>query len=469
VKRKEEFSLIPRLTRRQFFRVGATTFAGYTLLPIAKPLQVRAAEKIEPRGSAEFCIFLFLMGGPPQLDTFDVKEGKWTPSDFDIRTITPEVRMPVALFPKLSEKRRLDQMLFARSVEAWESVHERGQYYIQAGRAFSGARAKEIPSVGSLVAYEFDSKRRSGDFMPPFVAMNFSPGGAGLAGPGMLPATFAPLPIAVQKDGDFSFVVPEEERARFSQRWEFLQRMDRSLRSGEDRLGRPLLDYHDFYLGAYEMMKRPEVGKILKFSDEEHQKYGKSSFGDACLLARNLVNADAGTRFIAIAQDGWDLHANVYDKSKPVNHYTLCRDLDFALAGLLDDLSSTRDKQGRTLLDKTFIVCMGEFGRTPGDINANKGRDHYRYASTTVFAGGGVKGGRVLGSTDDVGGKVIKPGWHQDRSIYTEDVMATIFSTLGIDFTKKITNTPSGREFEYVEITSGTDFISPSEIKELFG
>jgi hypothetical protein len=78
---------------------------------------------------------------------------------------------------------------------------------------FQWSRAKEIPSVGSLVAYEFDSRRRTSDFMPPFVAMNFSPGGAGLAGPGMLPATFAPLPIAVQKDGDFSFVVPEEERA----------------------------------------------------------------------------------------------------------------------------------------------------------------------------------------------------------------------------------------------------------------
>lgn len=463
-----ELAVIPKLTRRQFIRVGATTFAGYSLLPMAKPLQVRASEKIEPRGSAEFCIFLFLMGGPPQLDTFDVKEGKWTPTDFDIRTVTPEIRMPVAILPKLSEKKRLDQLLLARSVEAWESVHERGQYYIQAGRAFSGARAKEIPSVGSLVAYEFESRRKPSDFLPPFVAMNFSPGGAGLAGPGMLPATYAPLPIAVQKDGDFSYVVPEDERERFNRRWRFLQQMDRGLRSGDVRFGRPMLDYHDFYLGAYEMMKRPEVGKILKFADDEHQKYGATSFGDACLLARNLVKADAGTRFIAIAQDGWDLHANVYDKSKPVNHYTLCRDLDFALAGLLDDLSQTTDAKGRTLLDKTFVVCMGEFGRTPGPLNPNKGRDHYRYASTTVFAGGGVKGGRVLGATDDVGGKVVKSGWEMDRSIYTEDVVATIFSALGIDYTKKITNTPSGREFEYVEITSGTDFINPSEIKELF-
>lgn len=151
-----------------------------------------------------------------------------------------------------------------------------------------------------------------------------------------------------------------------------------------------------------------------------------------------------------------------------MNHYTLCRDLDFALAGLLDDLSETKDKHGRTLLDKTLIVCMGEFGRTPGDINPNKGRDHYRYASTSVFAGGGVKGGRVIGATDDVGGKIVKAGWHQDRSIYTEDIVATIFSALGIDYSKKIMNTPSGREFDYVEITSGTDFINPSEVSELF-
>ena len=78
-----------------------TSFAGYHLLPMIRPVQVNAAEKVTPRGSAEFCIFLFLVGGPPQLDTFDIKEGRWTPQDFDIRTITPEIRMPFALFPKL--------------------------------------------------------------------------------------------------------------------------------------------------------------------------------------------------------------------------------------------------------------------------------------------------------------------------------------------------------------------------------
>jgi uncharacterized protein (DUF1501 family) len=233
-------------------------------------------------------------------------------------------------------------------------------------------------------------------------------------------------------------------------------------------MGRPVADYNNYYLGAYEMMKRPEVGKILRFSDEEHKRYGGSGVGDACVLARNLVAADAGTHFIAVAHQGWDLHGKIYDKTQKVNHYTLCRELDDCYSALLDDLSTTKDKQGRTLLDKTMIVCMGEFGRTPGDINANKGRDHYRFASTTVFSGGGVKGGRVIGATDEIGAKVIKAGWHRPRSIYTEDVVASIYSALGIDWTKRITNTPSGRVFDYIEFTSATDFINPDEIKELF-
>jgi hypothetical protein len=429
-------------------------------------MQTRAEHKVTPRGSAEFCIFLFLVGGPPQLDTFDVKEGKWTPKDFDIRTIRQGIQMPYALFPKLSA--RIDHLLLARCVEAWESVHERGQYYIQAGRAFSAARASEIPSVGSLVSYEFEARKRDADFLPPFVAMNFTPGGAGLAGPGMLPATCAPLPLTVEKGGDLAFVVPDGERQRFQQRWEFLQKMDEGMRIGPSRLGRPLQDYTNYYLGAYDMMKRPEIAKILQLSDEDHKRYGSSAVGDACILARNLVAADAGTHFISVAHQGWDLHANIYDKTQKTNHYTLCRELDDCYAALLDDLGGMKDRKGRTLLDKTLIVCMGEFGRTPADINPNKGRDHYRYASTTVFSGGGVKGGRTLGATDDKGAKVVGHDWHLKRSIYTEDIVATMFSTLGIDWSKRITNTPSGRVFDYIDVSSATDFINPDEIAELF-
>lgn len=459
-------SPFPKLSRREFFKIGTTTFMGFHLLPIIGSLNAFAEDGAKPRGTAERCIFVFLVGGPPQLDTFDLKEGRWTPEDFGVKKIHPELSMPMGLFPKLTPQ--LDKVAIVRSGEAWESVHERGQYYIQAGRAFSPARAAEIPSVGSLIAYEFQDKRGENDYLPPFVAMNFTSGGAGLTGPGMFPASCAPLPLTIEKGADISFVVPEEERSRFNQRWEFLQKLDGSLRDGHAPIGRPADDYSNYYLGAYQMMKRPEIAKVLQLSDEDHKRYGSSSAGDACILARNLVEANAGTKFVMVAHQGWDLHAKEYDKTQKVNHYTLCREMDDYFSSLLEDLASRKDSKGRTLLETTLVVAMGEFGRTPGELNANKGRDHHRFANLVLFAGGGVKGGHIIGTTDSIGAKVVKPGWHGDRSIYPEDIVATIYSALGIDWTKKIMQTPSGRPFYYVDGTSASETISPDQVSELF-
>jgi uncharacterized protein (DUF1501 family) len=217
------------------------------------------------------------------------------------------------------------------------------------------------------------------------------------------------------------------------------------------------------------MMLADGIAKVLTINPEERKGYGASSLGDACILARNLLTADAGTRHILIQHEGWDFHANIYDKSKPSNHYTVSRELDGALSSLLTDLRQIRTKDGSSLLDKTMVVVMGEFGRTVGDLTVNKGRDHNRFASTALFAGGGVKGGQIIGATDETGGKVADPGWDKERSIYTEDVTATMYSALGIDWTKKITDTPSGRAFEYLEPASGTTFVDFGEIGPLFG
>src|ERR1700722_13479074 len=138
MQKKTELSFIPKLGRREFFKIGATSFMGFHLLPMISPLRSATEEKVTPRGTAEFCIFLFLAGGPPQRDTFDLKEGHWTPDDFGIRKLSSQVSMPVALFPQLSTK--LNQLAIVRSGETWEAVHERGQYYVQVGRAFSPAR-----------------------------------------------------------------------------------------------------------------------------------------------------------------------------------------------------------------------------------------------------------------------------------------------------------------------------------------
>jgi hypothetical protein len=101
-------------------------------------------------------------------------------------------------------------------------------------------------------------------------------------------------------------------------------------------------------------------------------------------------------------------------------------------------------------------------------LTLNKGRDHYRFAAVGLFAGAGVKGGQILGSTDASAAKVVEPGWHKPRSIYPEDVLITMYSVMGIDWTKKVTQTPSGRPFEYIENISPKGYMDFGEITELF-
>lgn len=450
---------MPVLTRRQLLQIGAVAVSGFDLLPFLRPLNVVAKENIKPRGTAEYCVFIFLQGGASHVDTFDMKEGRWTPSDFDIRSLKPEIRWPVGLFPKLGQK--LDRVAIGRSLETWETEHGRATYYLHVAHPISPARAREMPSLGAVVAYEYRDKKKASDFMPPFVSMNY---GTDKCSEGCLDSKYGPLNLDTK--GDFSFVVPEKERSRFNRRVEYLKAMA-SLSGGSGATMEQQLDI--YRADALTMMQSPEMPKILRLEDEDKKRYGSSPFGDACILARNILAADAGTRFVAIHHGSWDFHANIYDKKEGSNHYTLSRELDAGLAEMIGDMEKIKTRDSRSLLDKTLIVCMGEFGRTPGDVTVNKGRDHHRFAMSGLFAGGGVAGGRAIGATDDQGAKVVRSGWSKNRSIYPEDVAATIYSALGIDWSKEITNTPSGRVFRYVETMSGTEFLDVSEIAELFG
>ncbi len=454
---------IPRLTRRDFMRVGGVTVGGYFLMPLLQPRNVEATEKVEPRGGAEIAIVLFLFGGPPQMDTFDVKEGAWTPEDLDIQTVKPGLRMPVGLLPKLSKQ--TDKYAMVRSLESWEREHGRGAYYVQVGKLKSPARTAEIPSVGSVVAYETASRRKESDFLPPFISMNMMP--SILIGSGLLPSQFSPMALgsADEKYVPPPFVLPEEEKAVFERRRLLLKQMDRTWRDQDPHRGPMLNDLHRSYQDAYPILDNPKTAPIFNIKPEDHERYGASGLGDACVMARNLVQANAGTRFIFIAHGGWDLHADIYNKSSGV--YGQCAELDGALANLLVDLESQTDDQGRRLIDKTFITAMGEFGRTPGKLNPGKGRDHHPYANVALFAGAGVKS-KVLGVTNDSAGKVVDPQWHKGRSIYPEDVFATLYSVMGIDWTKKITQTPSGRAFEYIENFTTKGITRFGEIPELF-
>lgn len=453
---------VPTLTRRNLLRVGAVAISGFDLMPMLRPLNATVKEKVKPRGTAEYCLYVFLQGGCSHVDSFDLKEGKWTPPDFEVKQVAQGVKMPVGLFPKLS--RDFKKIAILRSLETWETEHERAIYYMHAAHGFSPARVKEIPSVGAIVAYESSGKRKATDFLPPFMSMNYGPN---QVKQGCLEAKYGPVNLDT-RGGDLSFVVPQEEKSRFERRIAYLNELSK-LSPGAIVPGTaPLLQANSFRADALGMMESPEISKILKLEDEDKMRYGSSGFGDACVLARNILAAERGARFVAINHGAWDLHTNIYDKEQKSNQYTLSRDLDTGLSELMADMEKTKTADGRTLLEKTLIVCVGEFGRTPGNLTVGKGRDHHRFAMSAVFAGAGVIGGRALGATDEEGGRVLKPGWAKKRSMYPEDVTATIYSALGIDWSKEITHTPSGRVFEYIEFQSGTSFLDVAEIDVLF-
>ncbi|MBL8177609.1 MAG: DUF1501 domain-containing protein [Bryobacterales bacterium] len=458
---------IPKLGRREALHLGGLSICGYQLLPMFAPRNVEAQGKASPRGSADCVIFLNLLGGPSQMDTFDVKEGKWGPENRDIRTVKQGYAFPAGLMPKLVD--RLDDLLVVRSMEAWETVHSRGQYYLQTGHAVSPARGKEMPSMGAVIAYETAGRRKESDFLPPFVAMNYDANN--MYGPlqreGCLASEYSPLTLDL-KSGSLPFVVEEEERARLQRRWDLLNRLDTSRHALRPDSPQPVRQFDSFGKAVYRMMDNPAIAKVMRLEESERKAYGSSAIGDACIIARNMAAADAGARFLFLTHGDWDHHSSIYGKDGKGGVYKLCAELDGALSALLLDLKRMKRADGRSLLERTLVVAMGEFGRTPGPLTVNQGREHYAKAMVAAFAGAGVKGGRAIGSTDAEASKVTEFGWRRKRPIYTEDVCATIYSALGIDWTKRLTNTPSGRDFVYIDPVAGQMVVDFQEVGDFF-
>jgi uncharacterized protein (DUF1501 family) len=455
------------LTRRELLRVGGLSVAGGFLNPFAAA-NVRAAGRAAPRATARNVLFVNLEGGMSQVDTLDAKEGPWTPDDFDIRTCANGLRLPHGLFAKLPEV--LDRVAVVRSFAAWDAVHGRAQYYLQTGHPLNLALAKEVPAIGAVVCHELAGERKATDSLPAFISMNMAGNQAGLVNNGFLPADFGPLNLSV--GDEMPSLAPqrgmEESLAR---RWERLQALDGTLRGGAAGVDRALADYHSYYRGAWNIMNDPRVPEVFAITAEDEGRYGDSSVGRSLALARNLLRADAGTRFICVSHGGWDHHGDIYLENSR-NHPVLIRELDAALVSLIKDLEAAPSPHaaGKTLLDDTLVVCMSEFGRTPGAISPTRqGREHYIHAHAGLLAGGGIARGAILGATDELGGTITDFGWSGGRAIYMEDVACTIYSALGIDWTKTMQNTPSGRPFHYVEPASGTQYMDFGPVEELFG
>lgn len=455
-------------SRREALRFGGYGLLGAFAEQALAPVEARAAGKANPRGTARFAVVIELAGAISHLDTFDFKESAGTPRDLDVRTVRPDLHLSHRLFPELSKE--MDKVAIVRSMRSHEVVHFRGQYYTQAGRPLNPAQAAEIPSVGSVVACELEGARRASDTFPTYIGCNLDTAGCGALSTGFLHPRHSVLDVNL-KTGIGGVAVDGEALKVLEERHRLLGELDQTLAASRGERDRRFGSFRDFQESAYRILGDARWPKAFQMTPAERQRYGENEAGLGCLLARNLVRADAGARYVHITHPDWDHHGNIFEHGVKSNHYVRCNEFDRALANLLRDLSAEPSprKPGSTLLDETLIAVVTEFGRTPGALNGRQGRHHYNPAYLSLFAGAGVKGGRIIGKTDLDGARVLETGWrYKSMQPRTENVYASIYSALGIDWKKEITNTPSKRAYRYVDLLGATEIISDDEIADLF-
>jgi hypothetical protein len=437
---------VPHCDRRCFLRAGAVSTA-VSMSGWMGRLASAAAESGTKTQRA--CILLWMNGGPSQMDTWDPKPGHNNGGPIKgINTKIPGVQISEHL-PKLAD--RADKLAIIRGMSTKEADHSRGSYLMRTGRVPGGPI--RYPSVGSFVGKELDKPDAE---LPCFVSIApfrfLSPEAYG---PGFLGPRFAPLVVA-ENGLDFQVRNGDQDVARLLRvqdldlpngvsetrglaRAQYRDELDSDFLAGHQGLSGE--GHRTAYRRANTFMRSSAV-KAFDLTEESNvlrDKYGRNLFGQGCLLARRLV--ERGVPFVEITLSsapglnngiGWDTHGNNFDSVK-----SLCGVLDPAWAALMDDLSD------RGMLDTTTIVWMGEFGRTP-KINPQKGRDHWANSWSTVLAGGGIKGGQVIGKTSPDGMEV------KERPVNVPDFLATVCKSVGIDPTKQ-NDSLVGRPIRLVE------------------
>jgi hypothetical protein len=434
----------PHLGRRVFFRHLAGAVGGYMLLP-SNPGET-LARGAEPIAKASNCIFILLSGGASHIDTFDLKTGAWTPASFS-PTWFDSLYWPQGLLPKTAE--HLDSIAVVRSVRSWAAVHDLARNWVQIGRNPVSSTSRIAPHIGSVVSLEM-AARSSGRTLPVFMALN---SGTNVPGPGYLAPEHAPFFVDATGNGLGNTTHPDGA-AVFDRRYDLLLKLEAEERS-HNELGAGTREMMQFNQSARQLMYNSTVDATFRFTTDERARYGNSNFGNACLAARNLLRNQLGTKFIQISLGGWDNHANIYQGPfNAANANSLARQFDAGLGALLGDLKTS------ALLDQTLVFCIGEFGRTVGPLNSGAGRDHF-LQQAVLFAGAGIRGPKVIGSTDDQGRATAEPGWSGERDIRAEDIEATIYSALGIDWMTVRRDDPLGRGFEYVPLSSSQNLYAP--------
>jgi uncharacterized protein (DUF1501 family) len=421
-----------RVTRRDFLRVGALS-AGAVGLSLAELNAIHANGW--SRGEKS-CILLFLVGGPSQLDTWDLKpnapeevRGPFLP----MRTNVPGIAISEC-FPLMA--RMADKYALVRSVHHDAApIHETGHQLMQTGRLFRGGM--EHPHYGAVLSHLRGSRpARSA----PFVVL---PGPVGSTGvsvshgqtAGYLGSSYAPI---------FGRAQGSVDPARLENPTALIEAVDAVQREYE-ACEPPTTDAAtDAAVNQVLSAQTKQALDITCERDDSRARYGMNTFGQSCLAARRLI--ESGTRLVTVNMFDtvfntitWDCHADGGSLPTTLDDYrsTLCPMFDRAYTALLEDLSR------RGMLDDTLVVAMGEFGRTP-QINARGGRDHWPGCWTILFAGGGVCGGQIVGSSDSTGSAPV------DRPATPMEIAATVYRALGIDLHTQLPG-PDGRPIPLVE------------------
>jgi hypothetical protein len=446
--RHKNFFDRPDASRRNFLRIGGGALSLSWLAEQAKANVRIESQNVQLLNKAKNCIFILLTGAPSHVDTFDLKvlDGTTPTSVFKPETIKG-LTLPTGIMPKLSTM--VDDFAVIRSMRSWALVHNLAQIWSQIGRNPVAALGDIAPNIGSLVAIEKEKERRATDVLPTFLALNSTQA----VGSGYLASAYAPFKVQPATTG-LRNVTNVDGQARSDARYELLQQLDGANRVNSP-YGRPMEDMDAFYKSARGMMYNSIVDNAFKYTAAERTPFGTTALGDACLTARKVLQANAGTRFIQITSGGWDDHINIYGDTVLPNRV---RQLDAAVGQLLADLKTNG------LLNDTLVVMVGEFGRTVGRLTAAQGRDHY-VQQFCFMAGAGIQGGRAIGSTNATGSATNDFGWSRQRDVRPEDIEATIYSAMGINYTSVRYDDPFNRGFEYVPFGS-EDLYGP--VKELW-
>jgi len=436
----------PTRTRRDFLRDSFCGFGSLALASLlqqeavrANPLAPRSPHRPDPRAKA--VIFLFMAGGPSHLETFDPKpllnrlHGQPRPAEFGearYQFISRDARLLGSarqfqkhgqsgievsnLFPHTAEC--IDDIAVVRSCHGDMVVHSAAQYELFTGRVVPG-----FPSMGAWILYGLGSESQS---LPGYIVLpdphGALEGGQPMYANGFLPAVYQPTMFRGSERPVRNLDLPDG--IPLSQRRQTIDLIHRLNEANPARSDAELESRIDAYDLAFRMQtEAPEVFDLAGETRETLALYGVGTepthdYGRRCLLARRLV--EKGVRFLVVVSGGgagsrqWDAHDNIEE-----NHQRMAAQTDKPVAGLLKDLKR------RGLLDSTLVLWGGEFGRSPE--GQGRGRDHHNLGFSMWLAGGGIKGGTVVGATDAIGLRAVQDRYH------VRDVHTTLLHQLGLD------------------------------------